>query len=143
MPNANYVHTITLYNCLRAADSVDKKDQWYRHVLNDCYYKAAVMRAESGTSASQQNTYIARIPQSEQYRPYAVWTSLPEVEKGQCFTMNLDDIVVAGECSDEITGAAGQAAVQLLKRHKPDSFKVTAVSDNTKALYAKHYRLGG
>ncbi len=143
MPNANYNHTITLYNCLKAAESADKRDHWYRHILDGCYYKAAVMRIDSGDSAGQQNTYVARIPESPQYKTYAEWVKLPDEERNQYFTMNLDDLVIAGECQEEITGGSGQAAVQLLKRHKPDAFKVTAVSDNTRAMFAKHYRLGG
>lgn len=143
MPNANYVHTITLYNCLRAADSADKKDHWYRHVLDECYYKASVTRTDSGTSAGMQNTYTVRIPESLQYKPYSVWATLSDEERSAFFTMNLDDIVVHGMCMEEITGSAGQTAVQVMKRHKPDAFKVTAVSDNTAALAAKHYRLGG
>lgn len=143
MPNASYVHTITLYNCLRAADSPDKKDHWYRHILHDCYYKSSVVRVDSGTSAGQQNVYTVRIPESPQYRPYADWLKLVEEERKKYFTMQLDDVVVHGECREEITGASGQTAVQLMKRYKPDSFKVTAVSDNSRALCAKHYRLGG
>ena len=32
---------------------------------------------------------------------------------------------------DEITGVSGQTAAQVLNRHKPNAFKVTAFSDNT------------
>jgi len=143
MPNANYTQTITLYNCLHAVDSQDKKDHWYRHVLTDCFYKAAVTRIESGTNAGMQNTYTVRVPESDQYKPYAEWAELLEEERKECFTAAVDDIVIAGECTEEITGATGQTAVQIMKRHKPDAFKVTAFSDNTKFLTAKHYRLGG
>lgn len=141
--NPNYVHTVTLYNCLRAKDSGDKKERWYRHVLRDCFYKAAIVRTDTGTNAGQQNTYVVRIPVSDLYRPYAEWIRLLPAEREQYFTMALDDVVIAGECAEEITGATSQAAMQVLNRHKPDAFKVTAVSDNTRSPYAKHYRLGG
>lgn len=141
--NPNYKHTITLYNCLKVADSPDKKERWYRHELIDCYYKASVTRVDSGTSAGMQNTYTVRIPVSEWYLPYVDWAGLTEVEREKFFTMNLDDIVIVGICSEEITGSSGQAATQVLKRHKPDAFKVTAISDNTRAPLERHYRLGG
>lgn len=143
MPNPNYTHTITLYNCMSAADSPDKKDHWYRHVLQDCYYKAAVTRVESGTSAKMQNVYTVRIPESQNYKPYREWCGLAEEDRKTCFTLHLDDIVVAGECLEEITGASGQSAVQVMNRYKPDAFKATAVSDNSKAFMARHYRIGG
>lgn len=141
--NPNYRHVITLYNCLKAADSPDKKEHWFSQVLENCYYKAAVIRVDTGTSAGMQNTYTVRIPESARYLPYAAWVRLAEEKREKYFTVSLDDIVVAGICTEAITGAGGQAAVQVLKRYKPDAFKVTAVSDNTKALYERHYRLGG
>lgn len=141
--NPNYNHTITLYNCLKAADSPDRKDHWYRTELGQCYYKASVTRVDSGTSAGVRNTYVARIPEDPSYLPYAVWAALAEVQRSRHFTMNLDDLVIYGACSDEVTGESGGTAVQLLKRHKPDAFKVTACSDNTRSPMEKHYRLGG
>lgn len=141
--NPNYRHTITLYNCLKAADSLDKKEHWYRRELEHCYFKSAITRVDSGTSAGMQNTYTVRIPASDQYLPYVDWAELSEAEREKYFTASLDDIVIAGICGDEITGSSGQTAVQVLKRHKPDAFKVTAVSDNTKAPLERHYRLGG
>lgn len=143
MPNENYVHTITLYNCLKAADSPDKRDHWYRHVLSGCYYKAAINRVDTGVNAGMQNTYTVRIPEDSLYRPYHEWMKLDESSRQRYFTMHLDDIVIHGECEEEITELSGQTAVQVMNRYKPDAFKVTAVSDNTRALYAKHYRLGG
>ena len=57
--------------------------------------------------------------------------------------MSHDDIVVKGECREEITGESGQTAAQVLNRHKPEAFRITAFSDNTGFGAAKHYRLGG
>lgn len=57
--------------------------------------------------------------------------------------MSQGDIVIYGECTEEITGVSGQTAAQILNRYKPNAFKVTASADNTKFPVAKHYRLGG
>lgn len=141
--NPNYRHTITLYNCLKATDSPDRKDHWYRTVLNNCYYKAAVSRVDSGTSAGARNTYVVRIPKNPNYLPYAEWVKLSMEQRNRYFTMNLDDVIVYSDCKEEITGESGMTAVQLMKRKKPDAFKVTACSDNTRAPAEKHYRLGG
>lgn len=141
--NPNYNQTITLYNCLKAADNPGKKDIWYRTVLEDCFYKAIVSRTESGKEIGMSNTYTVRIPQSVQYKHYYEWIGLPDTERGQYFTVHMDDIVVCDECLDEITGITGSAATDILRRYKPDAFKITAFSDNTSFIADKHYRIGG
>lgn len=141
--NPNYVHTITLYNCLKAADNPDKKDAWYRHVLTGCYYKAEIVRTDTGTSAKQQNTYTVRIPESSLFKPYVEWVQLKDADRKKYFTIHLDDIVIYEAQSDEINGASGQTSVQVMNRYKPDAFKVTAISNNSMAPKQKHYRLGG
>lgn len=141
--NPNYSHTITLYCCLKAADSPDRKDHWYRTVLDGCYYKSAVTRVESGVHAGMQNTYTVRIPASDRYRPYREWCGIPDAERGKYFTLHLDAVVIGGECPDEISSVSGNTAAQMMNKHKPDAFKVTAVADNTKKPVERHYRLGG
>lgn len=136
--NPNYCHTITLYNCLKARDAADKKERWARTVLYGCFYKSSITQTQSDTQVTQQNTYTVRIPQSGDYLPYAEWK-----DRQTGFTVSEGDIVVHGECEDEITGEEGQTAAQLLLRHKPEAFRVTAFSDNTSHLMGKHYRLGG
>lgn len=142
--NPNYTHTITVYNCLRAADNPDSmKDTWQKTVLRDCYYKNVIGRVDSDKTSRMQNVYTARIPESEQYLPYHEWAEKPEKERSSYFTFSLDDIVVKGECDDMITGKTPDTAAELLTRHKPDAFVVTAFSDNTSHMMSKHYRVGG
>lgn len=137
--NPNYIHTITLYNRIKAADTKDKKERWIKTVLHNCYYKSKVSTGFSGTQATVDNTYVARIPEDKRYLPYAEFVKHPEGH----FTVSADDIVIHGECSEMITGESGDTAVQVLQRHKPGAFKVTAFSDNTSSPVARHYRIGG
>lgn len=137
--NRNYCRTITIYNRIKTTDSKDKKEHWNKTVLQNCFWKAAINTDFSGTQENVQNTYIVRIPKDSRYLPYADYIKNP----GKHFTASQGDIVVLGECNDEITGESGQTAAQLLVRHKPNAFKVTAFSDNTSFMTAKHYRLGG
>lgn len=139
--NPNYCHTITLYNCLKARDNPDKKDVWIRTVLYDCFYKASTSQIWNGTEASMVNTYTVRIPESHEYLPYHSWSELDE--RAGYFTVSEGDIVVYGECLEEITGNSGNTAPQLLLKYKPDAFKIASFSDNTAHRMAKHYRLGG
>lgn len=138
--NPNYNATITIYNCLHAKDSQKKKDVWKKTVLSGCFFKAAMTVAQNGTEATQANTYTVRIPKSDQYMAYRDWA---DSGGASGFTASHGDIVVLGECPDEITGEAPDTASQVLARNKPDAFKVTAFADNTRHIAGKHYRLGG
>ena len=137
--NDNYCHTITLYNRIRAADSADRKEHWKRTALHGCFWKTVIGKGYSDAQANVQNTYVVRIPWDEKYLPYAQYAKMPD----GAFTVSQGDIVIYGECLEEITGVSGQTAAQVLNRHKPNAFKVTAFSDNTGFPLAKHYRLGG
>lgn len=137
--NPNYVHTITLYNRIKAVDAADKKEHWAKTVLHDCFWKSQINTSFTGTQASVSNTYVVRIPQDSRYVPYAEYVNNPEGH----FTASQEDIVILGECLDDITGVTGQMAAQILNRYKPYGFKVTAFSDNTAFPAGKHYRLGG
>ena len=46
--NPNYIHAITVFNCLKAADNPNSmKDTWQKTVLHDCYYKNVMGRVDS------------------------------------------------------------------------------------------------
>lgn len=137
--NPNYIHTITLYNRIKAADAEDKKEHWVKTVLRNCFYKSRITTGFNDTHANVSNTYVVRIPKNSRFLPYTEFAKNP---KGH-FTVSQDDIVICGECTEEITGDSGQMATQVMQRHKPDAFKVTAFSDNTAFPVSKHYRLGG
>ena len=143
--NPNYNQTITLFNCLRASDNPDsKRDVWQKTVLHGCFYKNVIGRTDNlSTDPKMSNVYTSRIPGSDLYRPYREWCRLPDAERRRYFTFSLKDIVVKGECREEITGASPNTASELLSRYKPDAFVITAFSDNTSHIRAKHYRVGG
>ncbi len=138
--NPNYVHTITVYNCLRAADSKKGADEWRRTVLHGCFYKASTAVSQNGTDAMQTNVYTVRIPRSDRYLPYEEWK---DREGDGLFTISKGDVIVHGECSDLITGKPPYTASQILLKNKPDAFMVTSFSDNTGHRMGKHYRAGG
>lgn len=148
--NPNYNETITVYNCIRGKDNPSKKDVWIRTVLHDCFYKSSITRSDGGVTrsgngkiAKMENTYTARIPESDQYTPYRDFVKLSAEERNGLFTFDLGDIVVRGECLEEITGQTPNTASEVLDRLKPEAFLVTAFSDNTSHPCAKHYRVGG
>lgn len=141
--NPNYAHTITVYNRVKGADNPSKKDSWNRVVLQDCFYKNVIGKIDDGKGIRMGNVYTARILESDKYLSYHEYAKLSEEERTMYFTFSLGDIVVHGECREEINGMSPNTAAELLERMKPDAFKVTAFSDNTSHPCAKHYRVGG
>lgn len=135
--NPNYIHTITLYNCIKAKDSGDKQDHWQRTVLKNCFYKAKEEIVPNGTGISKANTYTVRIPEDTRYRRYSEYCKDPE----EHFTVSNGDIVVLGECTDEI--GKEMAASKLLLKYKPDAFSISTFSDNTGYFAGRHYKIGG
>lgn len=136
--NPNYHTTITLFNCLK----LPAREVWQKTVLQNCFFKTLITRVNDGVSARMAYTYAVRIPASKAYLSYAQWARLADEERKQHFTCGLNDIVVCGECVDNITGHPPDTAAQVLGRNKPDAFTVTAFSDNS-AYIGGHYRLGG
>ena len=106
--NPNYVHTITLYNRIRAADTKDRKEKWIRTVISGCFYKAQVNTVLT-TQATVSNTYTVRIPKDSRYLSYPEFLKNPAGH----FTVSMDDIVVVGICQEEITGADGHTATDF------------------------------
>lgn len=137
--NQNYIHTLTLYSRIRAAETKDRKERWVRTVLHNCFWKSQIKTVYGDVKASAQNVYVVRIPVDSRYLPYAEFAQNPV----GMFSISQGDLVILGECNEEITGESGYTAAQILNRHKPNAFQVTAFSDNTAFPVAKHYRLGG
>lgn len=118
MPNPNYTHTITLYH----KDKRDGKDNWKRTVIEHCFFKCETTISQNGTDVPKSNTYTARIP-------------------NMSIDVSLDDIVVYGAVNEAIGDS--MTATQLLHKYKPDAFRITSISNNTRFNHGKHYRLGG
>lgn len=97
-------------------------------MLHNCSWKSKTETVQTGTDAKQVNTYTVRIPPKE---------------AGAGFSASVNDIVILGECQDEITGKTPNTATEIMQMHKPNAFKMTSFADNTSYLMDKHYRLGG
>lgn len=91
--NPNYNRTITVF---RKVDS-----EWEKLVFHNCFWKSGITVVQNGTEASQVNTYTVRIP-------------LEAV--GNNFSVASGDVVVLGECADEITGKSPCTASEVLRK---------------------------
>ena len=108
--NPNYNQTITVYNRIKGTDTEEGKDIWKRKVIKNCFYKLVQTKIDDGKTAKMAGTYVVRIPESPNYLPYREFVETKGVGDG--FTLNPGDIVVKGECLEEITG---KCQIQLRK----------------------------
>lgn len=117
----NYTDTITYYH--------KGPNGWTRDVYDGCFFRSAITVVQSDTSERVVNTYTVRIP-------YDV--------AGPAFAASPGDIIIKGMCTDTIDDSfKGSRAAEVLNAHKPDAFRVSAVSDNTGRPIDKHWRMGG
>lgn len=142
--NPNYIHTITVYNRMKAKDTATKKEEWYKTVIPDCSWRCSTediqQQVQSGiTNRDQKEIYIVRVPRNEKFRSYEEWKKAP----AEYFALSKQDIIILGECQDEITGISPDTATEVMQRHKPDAFLIRSFADNTSHLVGKHYKVGG
>ena len=133
LPNPNYNQTITIFNRYKE----NGKEHWKRTVLHNCFWKCETHVVLSGTSSSKANSYTARIPKDARYIPCGMFTDVVNQ-----FSLKNGDLCILGDADEVITGASGHTATDVLQKYKPNSFKITAVADNT-AFVGGHYRIGG
>ncbi len=128
MINPTFKDTITIYHQHRYLDEENKRNvtEWIRTVHKNCYFGTHSAESLNGNVLSLANSYIARIPYN-----------------GAHFNIAAGDIVIKGEVMDIISDTQGSRTSDLLNKHKPDSFTVRAVVDNSKIPQAAHYKLAG
>lgn len=126
--------TVTVLNKLDGLDSPDGLDAWKKTVLSGCFWAGEQTQGQSGQEVSGGASYLLRVPQSADYRPYQDWTADMEG-----FTVSPGDYVILGEAAEEITPETVQGVVE---RHRPDAFEVRKFKENTRGPL-QHYRLEG
>ena len=128
--------TITIYN--RIPGKKNTCDTWHRTVIRDVHvyvdHKASV--GDSGLNSAE--VYKIRIPtdveNADQYLPPEEYVK--KDNPVDCWTIQIDDHIVLGECDKEIEKPADLTGVQL--RH----CKVLSWSDN-RFVGLPHWRIGG
>lgn len=134
-----WIHTVTVLNKRAGRDSPDGLDAWKKTVLHDCFWAGKQTRGQSGrmSTAVEVNegaSYLLRVPQSVDYRPYLEWKA-----DMIGFTFSPGDYIVRGEVAEEITPETVQSVVE---KYRPEAFEVQLFKDNTDGPLP-HYRLEG
>lgn len=137
--NPNFNKTVTIYNCLKAKDTEDRKAQWWKKTLHNCSWTGDIKTGQKErTDQTKTPETVVRIPPQETLdcMPYSEWKNSPS----SAFTLNAGDVVILGECDDDITGVSPDTASEFISRHN-DCIMIKAVKDNTRTLGFKHYKV--
>lgn len=107
--------TITLYNKYINPDT--KETSWYRHILENCFWKDTNNREIIQDMVLETNYIICRIPKNDLYLPRYEWVNLED--KSQNFTFGVGDILVDGSIEEDIDEySKDMRSSDFLKRHK-------------------------
>lgn len=123
--------TVTLYN--KYMDPTTKKVTWYRHVLNNCFYRHIIEKVTVGKTTLDSNVSICRIRVSDKFVDKKSWMKLSDDERAEAFTLSGGDIIVADETDfdlDEYTN--GHRSSDLIKENRdwPGCFTIETVNIN-------------
>lgn len=131
--------TVTVLNKRDGSDSPDHLDTWKKTVLSGCFWAGQQTRGRSGRMSSaveidEGASYLLRVPQSQEYRPYRDWKDSMEG-----FTFSPGDYIIRGEVLEEVTPETIWSVVESCR---PGAFEVQLFRDNTDGPMP-HYRLEG
>lgn len=134
--------SITLYN--RCEDEQTGLVKWYRHKLNNCFYKRTDNKISVGGVLLQTDNTIIRIPAQTDYLPPYEWGELPNDIKSKKITLQSGDLIFLGDVSDEIDEyTSGKRSSDLITKYKAlGSVFVKSVNIND-FMYGRHYLVKG
>ena len=108
--------TITLYN--KHEDEQTGLIRWYRHSLNDCFYKTTNNTVNVGGVQLQTDDNIIRIPKQPNYLSPEDWKNIPNDKKGEHITLRSGDLILLGEVLEEIDEyTQGKRSTDIIKKH--------------------------
>ena len=110
--------TITVYN--RFEDPQTDLVTWYKTILHDCFWRASGDRVSIGQVTLDSKSVLCRIPKNPSFLERFDWVQLPNDQMSEYFTLGIGDIIVKGECADEINEyVQGQRSTNLLEKYRP------------------------
>ena len=112
--------TLTIYN--RYIDDITYETFWYKHYIDNCFWKNTYDEVRIGTTVLLSNVNICRIPQSDNFMEYGKWRELSKADKPNYFTLCQGHIIVKGEAEETIDeiypdGRNVIRSTELIKRY--------------------------
>jgi len=137
--------TITIYN--KYTDAQTNVVRWYRNVVNDCFWKLTGAQISVGDTVLDSKAITCRIPKDSRFLEKQQWVEQPNDTKANFFTLAPGDIIVKGECLDEIDEyTKGHRSTDLLGKYRQYQacMEITEYSNNTgKGRNKEHYLARG
>ena len=136
---------ITIYN--KYEDPVTQLVKWHKHIILKCFVKTTATMISGGQVTYNTSSNIIRVPQSDVFKPYNEWVSIPNTEQSDYFTLHQGDIVILGPVEDIIDEyKAGLRSTDLVSKYKELGMCLTIDSwqDNTGiGRVCPHYFISG
>ena len=137
--------TITVYN--RYQDTLTQIVTWYRHVVDNCFWKNAGNKVVVGETVLETNNIICRIPKQDNFLEKFNWVMVPNDLMENYFTVGVGDIIVKGNVSDIINEyQSGHRSSDILNKYKAlqGCLEVQSVAINTGVGRGnEHYYVSG
>lgn len=109
--------TITIYN--KFTDPQTRVISWYKHTLNDCFWKYTGDKINIGETVIETDDTICRIPKSNKYLDKYQWESLTNDTMSDYFTIGVGDIIIKGEVNDIIDEyTSGHRSSDIMAKYK-------------------------
>lgn len=124
--------TVTIYN--KYTDSQTLIVRWFRSVVTDCYWHLEGSTVTVGGVTLDAKSIICRIPKDDRFLEKQDWVKQPNDDMGNYFTLAPGDIIVKGECLDEIDEyTSGHRSTDLLNKYKDYQacMQITESANNT------------
>ena len=120
--------TVTIVNRLKGEDNDTGRDMFYKKILKDCVWNDKQIASRNGNTITYTEGYQVHIPTDQEYTyfEYKQWCNKDNVE--DCFTMSLDDYVILGEVTEEITS---NNITEIIEKYKPNAFQIRQFQDLT------------
>ena len=134
--------TLTIYN--KHEDKQTGLIRWYRHIINNCFFKTTNNQINIGTVLLNSDDTIVRIPSQRNYLSPFAWHNEADKDKPLFLTINKGDLIFLGAVVDEIDEyAQGKRSSDLIAKYSLlGSITVNSINVNDSGPLA-HYLIRG
>lgn len=120
------------------------KDEWYRHVIDNCSWSSQIVTTATATGAVVASAYSVMIQENPNYLDKRTWDAPDSADRAQYFTLAPGWLMALGDVPFVITGTAPGTEAKAKELLAPDIFTIKAVGDNTEPHKSgRHYRIEG
>ena len=134
--------TITIYN--RHEDEQTGFIKWYRHIIENCFYKTTNNQINVGSVLLNSDDTIIRIPSQSNYKTSFDWNNIPNDKKNEYLTIKKGDLILLGEVTEDIDEyITGKRSNDIIEKYSLlGAITINSINDNDSGPLA-HYLIRG